>query len=629
MKKRRVDAKMITRKIFIDVYESDRAPDHQNIIVFDTKSRRFETHAIKFYNWMYITNCEIVEGMNGIKSVYPVGEKNVLWHSQTNNVYKVFYNNEFPMWLVDSGLKSSQRFETRIPKSVRFITHFKLNFLDYVKIDRDGVCVIDSSEFQTEFPTIVLVINKQKFYFRITDDGDLVTGAEQKDDESCLFFRFDRNDPIDRDRVLNYFEDMFVEKFFKRFVSVGKTNNVNKMPLSPKDLFEVMHLKNCDKIKLLFVKYFKMTLFVSASSPVSFKTLMFGSNKKIVMDSYYLAMRKSDSICRDIEPKQSFSSNSLISVTDLAGGNSLFVTCDDNELIVELDFDSMYPSNLGFVLCNEAPPILAYSNRLLDLKRGESDPVLRNVIKIMLNMIYGHLGISGVDYQGIVPSNPKISAGVALAAKNLLMTAIQQIGKEALGGEFICCHTDSFVVKTKCSLSNIKQVLARYNEKMKNGGLQIRLKVETVGTKLLVLNKNSMVWYNQGSVKCKGLFFDSSMCPKIIRDRVKGVILEVIGAVGVNSIEVMLPLLEKASKRVYEELEGYRIENIDEILTSRANKGRVELGITMVSHNQKIIQVSIMNAVHLFGDTVLLHEFMIKDMFRCYFNQFVGAIRTM
>ena len=541
------------RKFYLFLYAIDgKQNPQQKFLLYDSFENTMFYSGIIFCNWFYFYSKNYYKKISNhltkfIEYIEPIDNVKQTVGCDLDKVFKIVYlecNKQIIINKIKEIDNECQLFEVNIPRVIRFITHYNLKFLEKVYIGNNKITIAKNEVF--EIPVWVHVSKDNIRFSRVFKINERYELIYEKEFENIfknykfnkIVFCWDKFEEMKKDGSNNCFgNNFYLKNFCLNFLRIKDNLKVDKMKIAPEDYYllnskKVSHYsvqKLTERFEImckLFFEYFQQALFLTKEICVPITFLFSKSNKKIISDFIYLSNKSKDVICTP--PKfhqQSYSSNAIHYIFP----EKNFFSNDRNSLIFSLDYSSMYPT-IMLKLFQKDKKLYPYIKNIKHfIKLKENNPKGKNVYKNIILTTYGCFGIKKKKNQYLLSSNIEIAKEICTCARNLLERTIKYFSKFF---KVLYCNTDNLVIKGETS--NVKKHLENWNSKNKD----YNLKIERVGTKLIIFNKQVRIWFNGGGggdtdtrvdkLECIGDFFNSVRVCSIVRRFLKKILVDSI-----------------------------------------------------------------------------------------------------
>ena len=585
--------------LFIHAMRSDHSLN-QKIRVFDPLEKKIIQKEIRFLNWFCIytksTNREILNYFNKkrrkefyIESIEEIRNIKQTVGDKVDGVLKFtlldFKKREVIniIHVITTRFKEEeiQFFESNIPQNTRFVTSLKLRFLEKISFSTTTTTTKKLRKIKNEIFEIPiwLITTKDRLclsrVFKINEKYELTYDKNYE----VLFSTNTIKGKIivcwdEKENRFDYQTNfiLFFKDFCLNFLKIKDTLIIDKMKIEAKDYY-IINSKVGERSKQflvrrfeimcsLFFKYFQQALFLSKYVNIPILSIFKSQNTKDISDHIFLSNYNPRLlICTLPKNQPPYSSNAFIQKIS----NKNFFIANENEKIISLDYFSLYPMimlNLkkSFDLLQ---PFKKTLREFLNLKINENDKTKKSVYKLGAVSIYGCFGIRNIWAQNLISSNTSIAKLTTFEARKLLEKTKKQFGKEF---EVLYCNTDSIVIKG--NLEKTKNFLKKWNDHNK----PFILKIERIGEKLMIFNKQVRIWYLKNEVekmklKFIGSFFNSASVPVLIREFINEIILNCMKQS--DNFEEFEKNFEDFSKEVLKRAKNYKLKNLWELVETR------------------------------------------------------------
>lgn len=592
--------------LFLHAYDNIRTKK-QKILVYDILTRKIKNEEILFYNWFYIflpqkkkrdKLLKFLKNEEEVKHIIQFNNVELSVGNKKMKVYKVFIKEESKEYILKKikNLKC-QIFEANISRSIRFVTFYKLRFLERILINNNEIEKINKGNFKIPIYLLTTKSGKtQCIGFNINQDYKLISNNKvyvtQSNKIICCWDKYenihnenDFNDASYPNCFILYLKDLCLN-----FLRIGDQFHEKKIKIQSDDYYYLkeykyinekgFYEKRFDIMINVFKKYFQQLLYVTKLLSIPIYMLLKIAHKTMIANMIFLSEKeevyknaKRNMICALLKKLGDYSSNPLIKIYD-----KNFIVAKENEKIMCLDYSSMYPSIMLMLFENnyQLNPYFIAIKKIYELKKNEIDNKLKQVYKIILNSIYGSF-----KSQFLICGNVKIASTICSEARNLLQKTIDFF---KLKTKVIYCNNDSLVVLGE--KKKILNLIKFWNKELLRGKYKYSsLKIDREGKKLFILNKQVRLWYTDkieddfkqianyhDKLTCIGHIFNSITVPYIIRDWLKFLLYTVFEKS--NNIKEFKTYFEEYSKKYLKLIKKERIKNLDELLIVTKNNVR-------------------------------------------------------
>jgi DNA polymerase elongation subunit (family B) len=605
----------------------------QWVLLYDPQENKMFSKSVTFANWFYFYSEDSSKAVNILKHFVELGKRKatgVLEITQIGSdtparatsplirqtvgpdlredgVFKITVVESYKASVI-SAIKrvdgDALLFEHNIPRSVRFVTWNNLRFLEKVNFSVGGRMRKVKGGF-FEIPIMLYTAKDGERFARIYQVNERYEMKYDPEFEKLFYRGFTRipltqtnkiiicwnkleckylkHDRIYPDSLVLCFKD-----FCRRFLRIKDTLRVDKMKIAPRDY----HLLNTpsylgnDRGKLekrfetlcrVFSSYFQQALFVTKHVCLPMFFLFRHSNQKIVSDFIFLSNNKNPRlICTPPTQQKSYKSGALIGLLDKGG--RIYFGGDADVSIFSLDYSTMYPRIMLELFEKDMAPnqrvkLKPYTKAirsLIKLKVEETNEQKKTVYKILLLAMYGSFAVRKLEGQYLLCANTEIAESIAHGARNLLHRTINFFSVQE-HFNVVYCNTDSLVVCVPRANGDgpkrVLDVLGEWNSK----NVPHLLKVERMGKRLLLLNKQLRVWLLSDSRLCViGQFFNSVMVCETVRKLLNKILKTVLERS--STLKEFKESFGVLSKRVLMASRNYTVGDLFELVETRKDE---------------------------------------------------------
>lgn len=473
-------------------------------------------------------------------------------NNDTHKMYKieVYPVNFIKVKKIFNGSKSNVEFyETNVQNSSRYMAENSLRFLQEVYFDSNEVIhkaneqlnsipfkIVTKQDGNLIVKEFIMKADQLKEVIQSNNSGFSIT----HDFKNCILMFNSSNESSNVTMNSSTVHLVYVQDLLVNFLDMRGNRHENRMVISPLELSclvsdtKIEGVSKMDIMSKIVSKYIPQALAVLQELPMTLSMLLKAYSTKILFDHFMLGARETNPAFKDelvfSNPRNlsSYSSQPLIKgyLED-----PLLVVDGKNEVIVEFDYVSLYPSILLYMFQTIDKVKFLYESykNLYDLKQNCPDENKKRGFKRLINSFYGAMAMKMASAQYYFEPSTSIAKEVCIRSRGLMNKTVDFF-KKVDGIDVVYCNTDSVVLKG-CLIEIKKLVYDKWNNHLLGEMYKYtKLKIGKVGKRFYLIRKNYRIWElleneitpnKESNILFIGWKFNSVTISKVVRKLIK------------------------------------------------------------------------------------------------------------